>query len=142
MNITMTRGDTPEYSFKLFDEDMQPMDLAGVTIWLTVKAAFDDDVTDAAALLKDYIVFNDSGTVTGSSGFTIGGIDPETSEAVTGRLSGVVTWVPTQAASTALPAGDHIYDVQVKLASGRFRTVYRGLPFVVEPDVTRRISTP
>lgn len=140
--VELTRGDTPEWSYKLLTPDLAAMNLSLVTIWLTVKPAIDDDVTDSAAVLSHYLVVDGSGTVTASAGMSLGGTDPETGTVVAGAASGVITHRIPQADSTAIPAGSYVYDIQIKDAAGRYTTVVLDQPFTVRGDVTRRITTP
>lgn len=147
VELELTRGDTPEWAYKLFDESLEPLALQNVTVWLTVKATIDSDSTDSLAVLSNYIAFDASGNVTGSDGFRLGGIDPDPlsptyGQELTGIFDGIVTHAPTQAETTTIEVGDYLYDVQVKSASGRFKTIIRNAPITVVGDITRRITTP
>lgn len=148
-SLSCIRGDTPEWSDKFFDRTGAPLDLSGVTIWLTVKSAVDNSADDSTALLRLHLAVGPDGTTTSSHGMRLGGIDPDPEsvtygQEVSGAASGVVTYLLPQEDSTALLTGTFTYDIQVETAQDppRYRTIVRDAPFVVSGDITRRITTP
>lgn len=149
MEREVTRGDTPARSYKIYDRDNVPSDLAGYTIWLTVKDPIEvpGAVNDDAAQLAHYIVIAANGTVTASSGIDLGGIDPDPSSPTYGQMvtraqDGVITHRLPQADSTALRVGEWVYDLQILDSEGHVITPVRHATFTVLSDVTRRITTP
>jgi hypothetical protein len=141
-DIDLTRGDTYEEYFKFLDPLDAPLNLSGCTVWLTAKEAVDDDAADATGIIKHYIVISGVGAVTGSSGFALGGKDPETGATVSTAAAGVVTHTITAAESTVMATQDYVYDVQFKDATGRISTIINGGTITVLGDVTRRVTTP
>lgn len=140
MALTIRRGDTTSFALELRASDGSIASLVSATLWFTVKQAYDNDVTDAAAAVKNYIVINGSGVVTSSSGIALGGKRPSDGVTVTGAADGVVTVTISSAQSTLLQPGDCPWDVQV-LKAGAVQTAASGT-IAVTADVTRRITTP
>lgn len=134
------RGDTKKWSIALVDAAGDPLDLAGCTIWFTLKPASNnlaDDEDDSDAILQHKIVILGDGEVASSEGFSVGGVHPVTGTIVTGADSGVLTQVLSAEDSTQFGPGAYVYDLQVKLANGEVYTPINGIPFTVKSDVTR-----
>jgi len=140
MALAIRRGDSTSFAVELRGSDGSIASLVNATLWFTVKQAYDNDLTDASAAVKNYIVINGAGAVTSSSGITLGGKRPSDGVTVTGASDGVVTVSISSAQSTLLQPGDCPWDVQV-LKSGVIQTAASGT-IAVTADVTRRTTTP
>jgi len=136
------RGDTVIDYLKFVDSDGDALDLASCTILLTVKSAApsasDEDLDDATAIIRHGIEIGADGSVAETNGFAIGGIDPETSEQVSGATSGVVTHTVTATESTTVTPGSYVYDISITNADGSVKTIINGAKWTVIPDVGRR----
>lgn len=105
-DLTMTRGDSREFSVTVSDAAGDPYDLTDATISFTV-----DDLFDAKTV---------------GAGITV--TAPETGVAV-------ITIDPADTEDAPDRRTAYDYDVQIILADGRVKTPLRGL-FIVLPDVT------
>ena len=143
-NVSITRGDTAINYLKVVDSTGAAMDLAGVTILLTVKSiapvASSTDLDDALAIIAHGIALDSAGVIISSAGFALGGIDPVSLDPVSGATSGVVTHTVVPALSTTLVIGNYVYDVQVTDASGITKTIINGASWDVVADIGRRTT--
>jgi hypothetical protein len=112
-DIEARRGDGEIYQLTLTDDD-EPLDLTDAEIWMTAKRHIRD--TDADAIFQKTV--GDGITVTDD----------------TGGLA-TVQLEPADTSGLAARTVRLVYDVQVKLASGRIVTPLKGR-LTVEPDVT------
>ena len=104
-------------------DDVTPMDLEGALISFTVKPAYDDDDTDAAA----YIALNTSDWV----------IDEDPDSTVPGVKNRISTVVPRAIVQT-IPVGEHVQDLDIiPLATGYLNTYGSGY-LEVKAQVGRR----
>lgn len=100
------------------------MDLTGCTVRTTFKPEADDDLTDAAAVIKADAVIDGSGVITDGTGLVladiIGGV-----YTVVPATSGVLLHLLTEAESAAIPVDTpYVSDVQatVPIAGGGTET--------------------
>lgn len=121
--LYLTPGDDFVYTATVVDEDGDPYDLSGATLWWTAKARLSDADDDAVAAL--YWVSGGS-----ASGITVA--TPATGEAAI-RLTPDETDDFTQRA--------HHWDLQLSDAVGVVRTVDSGL-IIVRAGATLRVTTP
>lgn len=114
-DLTIIRGDDTTIELTYQDADGNAIDLTGATVYFTVKSAFDDDDTDADAIISKDITSH---------------ADP-----TNGRSDIVLTDEDTDVALSE----HYIADVQIKNAAGAITT---SSIFSVEVtgDVTRRIT--
>lgn len=136
----VTRGDTKKWSIAVVDDNGNPFDLSGCTVWFTAKSAISNQLDDSDAVISHKLVVDGSGNPTLSNGFTIGGIHPVTGSPASGAASGVLTHTLSAADSTLLAPGSYIYDLQVKTADGEVYTPILGQTLTVVEDVTRSIT--
>lgn len=108
-DIFIIRGDTASINL-----EVPEIDLTGCTVFFTAKAAFDDDVTDAAAVIA---VETTSHT------------DPEAGE----------TTINLSPADTTVTPGIYYYDIQVKDGSGNITSI-AARKLQIFADVTRRTT--
>ena len=137
-DIELTRGDTLREYLKLFDEYMDPLDLAGCTVWFTVKPGVDNDPHDSAAYFQHFLEVADNGTISSADGFSIGGVDPQTGQIAKRAAQGVLTHFVSHQDSNQLPIGNLVYDIQVMAANGEVKTIIQNASLTVTGDVTRR----
>jgi hypothetical protein len=116
-DIEAIRGDGETYDLAITENDVA-LDLTGAEMWMTAKRHLRD--TDAEAVFQKTV--GDGITITDDTGGLA------TVELVPGDTSGL-------AARTVRL----VYDVQVKLQSGRIVTPLKGR-LTVEPDVTVSIA--
>lgn len=121
--LTLTIGDTFQYTATITDDAGDAYDLLDCTLWFTVKRRKGD--TDANATAKLYWVSGGA-----SAGITVD--DPATGEAT-------VELTPAQT-DDFVQAAYH-YDLQVEDQDGDFFTIDQGV-IVAQPGVTTRITTP
>jgi hypothetical protein len=110
-DLCWTRGDTGRLDVAVTDEDGEPFDLTGATLFLTVKNALTD--ADSAAVIRKEVTAHDDATA-GESHFDIATGDNAT-------------------------AGTRYYDVQVKTATNDIFTLFGGV-WRVLADVTTRTA--
>lgn len=108
-DISLIRGDTSTIEFTL-----EGIDLTGATVYFTAKPAYDDDVTDAAAVIAVEVTDHD---------------DPENGHTI----------ITLSNTDTNVTPGEYFYDIQVKRA-GTVITSIRARKLEVFADVTRRTS--
>lgn len=142
INDVIVRGDAKRWYMTFTDGALGPLDLSGCTIYWTLKAAVSNDLTDADALIKHYIVISSAGAVTSALGFTLGGVSQLTQLSVSTAAAGTVTHKIPASASTLLAPGAALFDVQVIDVNGDPTTFFVAEPFTTIADVTRRITTP
>jgi hypothetical protein len=129
--LTVVRGDTfgPEVAH-LSDNALADYNLTGTTIWFTVKEWDAPPVVqpadDANALVKLY-------WVSGGANSGIAVADPTSGD--------IAVTIPATLTANLAPGRAYRYDVQMKLADGRIKTVKLGALNVVA-DVTNRVTTP
>lgn len=111
--IEIIRGDTPTLTIVFKDNLGVPIDISNYTVFFTVKTIYDDDSTDADALIAK--------TISSHTDSTNG-----------------ITAISLTSADTDLDAGDYYYDFQIKNGSTILSTKY-GIIKVL-PDITRRTS--
>lgn len=104
--LTIYRGAT-------YDEPLElGMDLTGATVYFTAKAAYDADVTDAAAVIAQDITSH--------------------TDAAAG-----ITQLTLSSAVTDVTPGEYICDVQVKTSDGTV-IIYKPETLVIKPAVGLR----
>lgn len=113
IDIEAIRGDGETYLLTVTEDDA-PLDLTDAEIWMTAKRHIRD--ADADAIFQKTV--GDGITITDD----------------TGGLA-TVELVPADTSSLAARTIRLVYDVQVKLSSGRIVTPLKG-KLTVEPDVT------
>ena len=113
-DIAAIRGDGETYLLTVTEDDA-PLDLTDAEMWMTAKRHIRD--ADADAIFQKTV----------GDGITIDA-DPTTGLAT-------VELVPGDTSALAARTVRLIYDVQVKLSSGRIITPLKGT-LTVEPDVT------
>jgi len=112
LNFNVFRGDTFKKTLKFTDENGNPIDITGWTVYFTVKKpAYVPDDSDDSEALKQIIINVASGT------------------------SGVCTisWE-----NVDISPFEYAYDIQIKKATGEVLTMLYG-KFIVEADVTRTV---
>ncbi len=139
---TIIRGDAKRWYMTFTDGVLGPLDLSGCTIFWTLKQVVSNDLTDADALIKHYIVISSAGAVTSSLGFTLGGVSQLTQLTVSTAQAGTVTHKIPASASTGLAPGGALFDVQIIDVNGDPTTFFVAEPFTIIADITRRITTP
>lgn len=145
MTRIVMRGDTQRYFFRFWAREAGvrvPKNLAGCTVWLTVKPAASDDADDADAVLRHSIAIDDNGAPSSQAGFEVGGTDPVTGQVYTDAADGVLTHVISAAESAGLVPGDYVGDIQFRDAAGAIETLNAGEKWTVKADVTRRTTLP
>lgn len=101
------------YRGATYDEPLSlGMDLTGATVYFTAKAAFDNDTTDAAAVIAQDITSH--------------------TDAAAG-----ITQLTLSSSVTDIPPGDYVCDVQVKMADGTV-IIYKPETLVIKPVVGLR----
>lgn len=125
-HVTKRYGDSWERTATITEEDGDPYNLTGTTLWFTVKAATDTANDDTAAPIKLYRIVGGTG-----DGIT-----------VTTPSTGVATIKATRAQMETLTPGlTYVFDLQILEADGDVFTPDSGV-LLIERDVTRRIVTP
>lgn len=114
LNLTIIRGDTVSITFTLTDENGDPVNLTGSTVYFTAKKQIDDDAADAKAVI--------SKDVTSHS-------DPVNGETIINLTS----------SDTDIDLGIYFYDIQIKDSINNITSLPVKQLKVVE-DVTRRIT--
>lgn len=114
INLTIIRGDTTNITLTLTDQDGDPIDLTGATVFFTAKPDFDNDVTDADAVITKEVSSHTDPT----NGITV---------------------IPLTASDTDITPGIYHYDVQVKDTGGSIFSLPARQLKVIE-DVTRRTT--
>ena len=128
----VVRGDTSLWRIPIVNaETMEPHDLTGCTVWVTVKANEDDP--DNEAIYQHYMNIDGSGTVAESKGMTLD---------VGGAEAGIAVQELTQAESALLTPGNYVYDVQVMTGDGRIFTPINGETETIVGDITLAITRP
>lgn len=140
MALELVRGDTTSFPVEVRQTDGSLLDLAGTTLWFTVKPEVDADATDAAAVVKCYAVIDGTGAITSSAGISLGGKRPSDGVAAVTAADGTVTVTISATQSSGLPVGECPWDVQLK--QGAIVQTIAGGVLAVLPDVTRRVTTP
>lgn len=125
----MKRGDRAQWALTFTDPAGGVLNLAGKTVWLTVKksppAASAADADDASALVKAY-------WVSGGGSSLLSSATP---------ASGVMTLDIPSSVSTTFAPDPYQYDVQILFGADDVRTYDSGT-FQVTADITRRITVP
>jgi len=112
--IKIHRGDTRNLDFNFTDSTGAIIDITGYTVFLTVKAVIDNDLTDNSAIIKK--------TVTSHTDPTNG-----------------VTVVSLTSTDTNQTPGSYLYDIQLKSPAGDISTgAEYPAKFIILSDVTRR----
>ena len=128
----VVRGDTSIWRIPILNaETLEPHNLTGCTVWVTVKENQDDP--DNEAIYQHYMNVDGSGNVTESQGMTIGD---------GGAAAGIAVQELTPAESALLTPGNYVYDVQVMTADGRIHTPINGEMESIVGDLTRAIERP
>jgi hypothetical protein len=112
MDITWFRGDTLPLTIRVKDSTGVAVDITGSTFFLTVKQNKED--LDANAVISENQATHDDPT------------------------NGVTSFTISNTAMTLSP-GEYFYDIQVKTALGRVRTILSG-KFIIVTDITRRTA--
>lgn len=113
-NISHIRGDDFTYEITLTDSDREPLDITGYTGFFTVKSAYDEDITDASAVISEEWTSHTSPT--------------------TG-----VTTLSVAGATMKITAGDYYYDIQLVSGGGAITTTHYGVLTILS-EATVRIS--
>jgi len=114
-NLVAYRGDTVEFPLTFKDENDDPIDITGWTIFFTLRAAVTDTTSDTGALITK--------TVTSHSNPTAGQSMVTLSASDTNELNNIT----------------YKYDFQYKTTGGVVKTFLSG-DFKFTKDVTRRTS--
>ena len=126
------RGDSSIWAIPIVNADtLEPHDLSGCTVWVTVKASI--ETPDEDAIYQHSMTVDIDGTVTHSDGMTLG---------EGGAASGIAIQELTPEESVLLTPGDCVYDVQVMTANGRIFTPILNEEEVIVGDITRAITRP
>ena len=112
-DLILYRGDTKTITVTLKDNEGDPVDITGDTIYFTIKTSIDDVVDDSTALVKKDITTHS---------------DP------TNGVS-VIQLSPTD---TNIKPGNYFFDIQIKRVSGQVITLINDKIRVLG-DVTRRV---
>ena len=132
MSDPIVRGDTALFTIPIVNaETLEPHDLSGCTVWVTVKAHPDDP--DNEAIYQHSMTVDGSGNVTHSEGMTLGD---------GGAEAGIAVQELTPAESALLTPGNFTYDVQVMTADGRIYTPILNEKEEIVGDITRAITRP
>jgi hypothetical protein len=108
--LSIVRGDDKIFTFRFFKADLDPMDLTGCTLFVTVKQALTD--SDANAKISSTLAITAPAT------------------------DGVATWT-IAAADTQYLLGQYMMDLQLKDSGGKIYTILRDT-FIVNADATLR----
>jgi hypothetical protein len=110
--ISIKKGDTPTIPLNISSTD-----LTGAKVYFTVKPAFDNDSTDAAAVISKSVTSH--------------------VDAVNGKTQ--ITITPTDWTNPLLVAGDYLWDIQIKSATGQLSHSNTD-KFTVTPVTTNRTN--
>ena len=125
-------GDTSIWSIPIVNaETLEPHDLSGCTVWVTVKANPTD--TDNEAIYQHYMTVSIAGVVAESAGMTLGD---------GGAAAGIAMQELTPAESALLAEGSYVYDVQVMTADNRIFTPILNETEEIVGDITHAITRP
>ncbi len=108
--LTITRGDTQDYTLTLKDSNEVAIDITGWTIMMTIKENKTD--TDAQAIIQKVV------------------------NSFSNPTSGVAVITLNAADTDALDPKGYWYDIQVKTNTGKVYTILKGV-FAVEYDISR-----
>lgn len=114
-NKTIYSGETIPWEVTCKNSNDEIVDITGYTMYFTVKKVFDQDNTDANAVLQK--------TITALSDPTNG-----------------VFRITFDAGDTLLTSGDYKYDIQAKNTSGKLTTIQQGI-LTIKASATRRSNT-
>lgn len=120
--LILRPGDDFTYTASVTDEDEEPFDLTGCTLWFTVKRRLSDADEDAMAAL--YWTSEDADGIT-----------------VSDEASGVAEIAIDADATAEFTQAAHRWDLQIEDTGPKKRTVDSGI-LVVMPAVTMRTTTP
>lgn len=133
IDIAIRRGDDESFEIDLLNADEQPVDLANLTVWFTIKDyryAYHGfvDMSDSLAYVQAW--WSNDGTETVSHLMSV--------RQGSSLVNGLLTVDLTPEHTSILPIEENIvYDVQVKLPNGKIKTWLSG-QVTVEYDVTQR----
>lgn len=111
--LRIIRGDDKTWILFLRTPAGAAINITGMTVYFTVKTAPDDDLTDAAAVLKKDITSHFDAT------------------------GGKTYLILVPADTKAKPVSGYSYDIQVKDAGGKIVTTSLG-DFIIDPEITNR----
>ncbi len=114
-NKTIYSGETIPWEVTCKNSNDEVVDITGYTMYFTIKSSFDEDNTDANAVLQK--------TITSLS-------DP---------ANGVFQ-INFDPGDTLLKSGEYKYDIQAKNSSNEVTTIREGV-LTVKASVTRRSNT-
>lgn len=132
MKDVTVRGDSSLWRIPILNaETLEPHNLSGCTVWVTVKANPDD--SDSEAIYQHSMTVDAGGNVTHSSGMVLGD---------GGAAAGIAMQELTPAESVLLAEGSYVYDVQVMTADDRIFTPILNETEEIVGDITHAITRP
>ena len=125
------RGDTSIWRIPIVNtETLEPHNLSGCTVWVTVKSKPEDP--DSEAIYQHTMTVGMDGSITHSDGMYL----------ESDAASGVAVQELTPEESAVLTPGKYTYDVQVMTGDGRIFTPINGETEEIVGDITRAIERP
>jgi hypothetical protein len=118
--MSITIGDSIDWSIPLVNDDGAPFLLRGVTVVCTCKRHTSEP--DSAALFRHYLTTDNAGVVTSSQGMQIGPGGPD---------AGVVIESLTAAETALFARGEYRWDLKVRDGDGKVHTALRGTEAVL-----------
>lgn len=112
-NLKIIRGDSTNINVTFTDENSDPVNITGKTIFFTAKNKIDEEVDDSDAVITKDVITHSNPT----AGQTV---------------------IALTADDTSVPIGEYFYDIQM-VGDGQVLSIERGILEVLQ-DVTKRIA--
>ena len=128
-DLIIRRGDRESFLLTIVRANGTPLNLSGLTVWMTVKSTKSAQSDDTDAAFKFYWEHNGT-TLVGSNGLS-------TVDIAAGKLR--LTVLPGNTIGQADKR--FLYDIQVRLATDDIKTWDEGT-LTINADLTQRTTTP